>query len=109
MSSREPPGSALFGAGDERVFLAVASDRDRDLLAERLGDRYGIVDGDPDGIDDVDLCIVDAATYPRTEDALDRLKRETTAYLPVLLLVADREADGDVDVGELAVEAGLSQ
>jgi len=97
MSSREPPGSALFEGGDERVFLAVASDRDRDLLAERLGDRYEIVDGDPGGIDDVDLCIVDAATYPRAEDALDRLKRETAAYLPVLLLVADREGDGDVE------------
>ena len=97
MSSREPPGSALFEGGDERVLLAVASDRDRDLLAERLGDRYEIVDGDPGGIDDVDLCIVDAATYPRAEDALDRLKRETTAYLPVLLLVADREGDGDVE------------
>ncbi|WP_254839523.1 PAS domain S-box protein [Natronomonas marina] len=91
MSDHERAARTVLEGTDERVLLSMAGERDRELLAGRLGDRYRVVDGDPGEFDAFDLCIVDGPTYRRVEGSLAELKRETEAYLPVLLLVEDRE------------------
>ena len=88
---------------DDRVLLLVAGDRDRELLAERLGERHDVAAADPDGEwGRVDLCVVDAANYPEARDRLTRRREDTVAYLPVLLLVPDR---GDAGEAEWVAEA----
>ena len=76
----------------DRVLLLVDGARDRELLAERLGGRYDVVVGDPEerwGA--VDLCVVDARTYLAAEPALRERRRNAVGYLPVLLLVPERD------------------
>jgi PAS domain S-box-containing protein len=80
------------GSGTEQILLIVAGDRDRDLLANRLGGRYEAVTAEPDGEwEDPDLCVVDARSYRAAEEALAARKRGAVGYLPVLLLVPERD------------------
>lgn len=74
---------------DDRILLSVGG-RDESLLTERLSDRYEVVTDDhPDRT--VDLCIVDAGRYRDREAALRARRQGSVGYLPVLLLVPDRE------------------
>jgi PAS domain S-box-containing protein len=75
---------------DDRVCLLVDGDRDRTLLRERLRGRYEVVTGGgPDR--PVDLCIVDAESYRDQRETLLAERHGSVGYLPVLLLVPDRE------------------
>ncbi|MFB6167801.1 MAG: PAS domain S-box protein [Haloferacaceae archaeon] len=86
------PAGGQTGTETERILLAVAGDRDRELLAERLSDRYEVVAGEPDGDQGaVDLCVVDAQSYRRTEETLAARRRGAVGYLPVLLLVPEQD------------------
>ena len=91
MSDQRSEQPAVLESADERVLLLVAGERDRDLLADRLAERYEVVDGDPDDFGRFDLCIVDAPTYRRAAEDISALRGDTETYLPVLLLVEDRQ------------------
>ncbi len=81
---------AVHGDGD-RILVLVGGRRDRELVVERLGDRHEVVAPDPaEGWGRVDLCVVDAPTYRQVADRLTARRRDTAAYLPVLLLVPER-------------------
>jgi PAS domain S-box-containing protein len=81
---------SISGDGS-RILVLVDGERDRELVAERLDERHEVVADDPEGDwGRVDLCIVDAATYRSVTSRLAASRRESVAYLPVLLLVPDR-------------------
>ena len=87
-----PDDTGPVGDDADRVLLLVGSARDRELLVERLGDRYDVVAGDSDGEwGAVDLCVVDARSYRAAESALRARRRGAVGYLPVPLLVPDRD------------------
>jgi len=94
MSQNDVAGTDVVDGGDERVLICVAGDRDRALLADRLSDRYTVLEGDPAEVEEVDLCLVDGASYRGVASGLADLKRTAEAYLPVLLLVEDRDGSG---------------
>jgi PAS domain S-box-containing protein len=104
MHDPDPPaGVEPARSSRDRVLVLVEGERDRALLTERLGDRYEVVAGGPDGEwGQVDLCVVDAPTYRTVAADLARRRRESVAYLPVLLLVPDR---GRPDGSEWVAEA----
>ena len=91
MSDQRSERPTVLKPTDERVLLLVAGERDRSLLTDRLDQRYEVVDGDPDDVAGFDLCIVDARTYRQVAKELSTLKRAVDTYLPVLVLVEDRE------------------
>ena len=91
MSDQRSEQPTVLEPTDERVLLLVAGERDRGLLADRLDQGYEVVDGDPDDVAGFDLCIVDARSYRQAAEELSTLKRAVDTYLPVLLLVEDRE------------------
>ncbi|PSP33390.1 hypothetical protein BRC63_10485, partial [Halobacteriales archaeon QH_10_70_21] len=91
MSDQRSKQPAVLESADERGLLLVAGERDRDLLADRLAERYEVVEGDPDDFGRFDLCIVDAPTYRRAAEDISALRGDTETYLPVLLLVEDRQ------------------
>ena len=91
MSDQRSEQPTVLEPTDERVLLLVAGERDRGLLADRLAERYEVVDGDTDDVGEFDLCIVDARTYRQVAEELSTLKRAVDTYLPVLVLVEDRE------------------
>ena len=91
MSDQRSERPTVLKPTDERVLLLVAGERDRSLLTDRLDQRYEVVDGDPDDVAGFDLCIVDARTYRQVAEELSTLKRAVDTYLPVLVLVEDRE------------------
>lgn len=78
-----------------RALVAVEHRRNAELLRDWLGATHGF-----DVVDElegarVDLAIVDAAAYARLADGLrEARERERPAWLPVLLLVAQRQARG---------------
>ena len=79
--------------GDEAtVLLLMDADRDRDLLAEALGERYRVrAETDPAALDaEFDCCLLDAGAYEAVGDALDaRRERASPAFLPFVLLVGE--------------------
>ncbi len=94
-----------LGGSDQRVLLLVSGRRDRELLADRLGDRYAVAVGRPDEEwAEFDLCVVDAGTYRQVSDDLAARKADADAYLPVLLLVPDKA--GTRESEWLAAELG---
>ena len=97
MSDQRIEQPTILESTDERVLLLVAGEHDGDLPADRLAERYEVVDGDSDDPERFDLCIVDAPTYRRAAEDLSALKRDTETYLPVLLLVEDRERAGETE------------
>ncbi|WP_017344163.1 ATP-binding protein [Halorubrum sp. T3] len=107
-------GETPTAGGDATVLLLMDADRDRDLLAEALGERYRIRTGsDPSALDgEFDCCVLDAKAFDAAGDALDsRRERADPAFLPFVLLVsegsrgrpADRAWDRVDDVIELPV------
>ncbi|WP_424015922.1 PAS domain-containing protein [Halorubrum xinjiangense] len=103
----EGPDAAAFGRdapeseAQAAVLLLMDDDRDRELLAEALGERYRIETGtDPDALDrEFDCCLLDANAFDAAGDALDaRRERADPAFLPFVLLVSEgargRPADG---------------
>nr|WP_231899243.1 PAS domain-containing protein [Halorubrum trapanicum] len=68
------------------------ADRDRELLAEALSDRYRIrAAADPAALDaEFDCCLLDAGAFEAIGDALDaRRERAGPAFLPFVLLVGE--------------------
>ncbi|TKX83675.1 PAS domain-containing sensor histidine kinase, partial [Halorubrum sp. SS5] len=77
---------------DATVLLLMDADRDRDLLAEALGDRYRVrAESDPAALDSqFDCCLLDAGAFEAVGDALDaRRERADPAFLPFALLVGE--------------------
>jgi PAS domain S-box-containing protein len=67
-------------------------DRDRDLLAEALGERYRIrAAADPAALDaEFDCCLLDAGAFEAVGDALvARRERASPDFLPFVLLVGE--------------------
>ena len=98
----QTPAEAGDGTGD-RVLLLVRGDRDRELLADRLGDRTAVV-GDPEAAElpGFDLCLVDTATYPKVVETLRDRKDATATYLPVLLILGPGDSEAAArEVAEL--------
>nr|WP_241981592.1 PAS domain-containing protein [Halorubrum sp. GN11_10-6_MGM] len=76
------------------------ADRDRDLLAEALGDRYRVrTAADPSGLDrEFDCCLLDAAAFEAVAERVeDRRDRADPAFLPFALLVGEGAAGGPND------------
>lgn len=80
--------------GSDRIALLVQGRRNRELLVDLL-EGYEIVVAAPDAdepLPEFDLCLVDAASYRAVADSLEERKEtEGARYLPVLLLVNERE------------------
>ena len=78
-----------------RVLLLVAHRRDRELFADRLGDRYTVTTAEPgDEWPDFDLCLVDSDWYRSVADALHEQRAAAEpVQLPVLLLLRGRPTD----------------
>ena len=97
----DPGGSDAPAASDDAtVLLLMAADRDRDLLAEALGERYRIrVDTDPAALDaEFDCCVLDADAFAAAGDALDaRRERAEPAFLPFVLLVSEGSRRGPAE------------
>ncbi|QAU13906.1 PAS domain-containing protein [Halorubrum sp. BOL3-1] len=77
---------------DAVVFLLMDADRDRELLAEALGERYRVrTDADPAALDgEFDCCVLDARAFAAVGDAMDaRRDRADPAFLPFVLLVSE--------------------
>jgi PAS domain S-box-containing protein len=92
---------SLFGAesapetaaSPDRILLLVRGERDRELLAGLL-DEYEVVEAplEAETLPEFDLCIVDAVNYRTFGDTLAERKAAAGGrYLPVLLLVGERE------------------
>ena len=101
---------------DATVLLLMDDDRDRDLLAEALGDRYRIETGtDPSALDvRFDCCVLDANAFAAAGDALDaRRERADPAFLPFVLLVSKgargRPADGAWERVDDVIELPVSR
>lgn len=76
--------------GDERCLLLAEGDRDRELLADQLGDGREVVTAAPGGvIPRFDICIADVSSYRRVGDVLAARKQAASTYQPVLLLVSE--------------------
>jgi PAS domain S-box-containing protein len=74
------------------VLLLMDDDRDRELLAEALGDRYELRLSDaPSALDgEFDCCLLDADAFEAVGDAIDaRRERADPAFLPFVLLVSE--------------------
>ncbi|SDF93165.1 PAS domain S-box-containing protein [Halorubrum xinjiangense] len=85
---------------DGTVLLLMDDDRDRDLLAEALGERYRIrAETDPAALDaEFDCCVLDANAFAAAGDALDaRRERADPAFLPFVLLVSESARGGPAD------------
>ncbi|MDZ7701629.1 MAG: histidine kinase dimerization/phospho-acceptor domain-containing protein [Halobacteriales archaeon] len=91
--SGDPPDAAT--SGDEaRVLLLMRDSRDRELLAETLAGRYAVeATADPERLAGTfDCCIFDLGQFEAVEGQLaERVPDEPSAFLPLVLLVADRD------------------
>jgi len=94
----EPSGhdNGTPAAVDElRVLLFMQPGRNRELLAEALGDRYRIETatetaalGAP-----FDCCVLGHTEFGHVTDAVERARERTTVFLPFVLLVPPAAAD----------------
>ena len=85
---------------DPTVLLLMDADRDRELLAEALGDRYRVrTAADPAALDrEFDCCLLDEGAFEAVADAIDaRRDRADPAFLPFALLVSEGSAGGPND------------
>ncbi|EMA64800.1 PAS domain-containing protein [Halorubrum kocurii] len=111
-----PSGGSSAPDGEARVLLCMRPGRDRDLVAETLGERYRIETAtEPAALDAAfDCCVLDARAFDRAVEEVDRRReRAEPVFLPFVLLVPD--AGGEAarnpwehvdDVVELPVQRG---
>ncbi|WP_200530652.1 PAS domain-containing protein [Halorubrum sp. LN27] len=89
ISSDAPSGEPPDTDEDPRVLLFMRPGRDRDLVAEALGDRFR-VDSTTDAaaLDSAfDCCVLDAEAFERVGSAIGpRRERAAPAFLPFVLL-----------------------
>jgi PAS domain S-box-containing protein len=78
-----------------RVLLLVARRRDRELFADRLGDRYTVGTAEPrDEWPEFDICLIDSTWFRSAADELhERRAVADPVQLPVLLLLRGQPAD----------------
>jgi signal transduction histidine kinase len=86
----------------DRIRLLVDHDRNRDLLAEWLADRYEVHAGPGAGaIEETDLCVLDEAGFERhRERVTDWKDRTDPVFAPVLLVAEDSYDDLDPETWE---------
>jgi len=86
----------------DRIRLIVDHDRNRDLLAEWLADRYEVDAGAGEGaIEEADLCVLDEAGFERyRERVTDWKDHMDPVFAPVLLVTEDSYDDLDPDTWE---------
>jgi PAS domain S-box-containing protein len=78
------------------LLLLVESDRNRELLTDRLSDDFEMLTGDDDPFDggQFDVCLVDERSLRRHSRALDEAKSAASpTFLPSLLLAGRRSPD----------------
>lgn len=83
--------------GDATVLLLMDGDRDRELLAETLGERYEIrTAAAPSALDgEFDCCLLDADAFDAAGEAVDsRRERADPVFLPFVLLASDGSRSG---------------
>jgi len=93
-------GEAMPAGDDATVLLLMDADRDRELLAEALGDRYRVRTAvEPSALDrKFDCCILDTAAFDAVDGAVDeRRDRADPAFLPFVLLVSEGSGSGPAD------------
>lgn len=79
-----------------RLLLLLDNNRNRDLLAGWLGQRYEVVRAEQDACLQVpfDVCLMDGPTLDRLGSAIQvRKAEEEPAFLPVVLITSHREAE----------------
>jgi PAS domain S-box-containing protein len=89
-------GNGTPAAVDEpRVLLFMRSGRNRELLAEALGDRYRVeTTTDPAALGTpFDCCVLGHAEFGHVADSIERPRERTTVFLPFVLLVPPAAAD----------------
>lgn len=77
---------------EARVLLLMRSGRDRDLVAEVLGDRFRVEGAtDAAALDSgFDCCVLDAHAFGRVDEEIDRRReRAEPVFLPFVLLAQD--------------------
>ena len=92
-------GNGRPAAVDEpRVLLFMQSGRNRELLAEALGDRYRIETAtDPAALGTpFDCCVLGHTEFGHVADTIERTRDRTTVFLPFVLLVPPAAA-GSLD------------
>ena len=85
-------GAEPASSEDPTVLLLMDDDRDRELLAEALGDRYRVRTAtEPSALDrEFDCCLLDTVAFDAVADALaSRRDRADPAFLPFVLLVGE--------------------
>ena len=91
---------APLSGDDATVLLLMDADRDRELLAEALGDRYQIrTAAEPPALDHrFDCCLLDPAAFDAVGDGLAaRRERADPAFLPFVLLVSEGSGSGPTE------------
>jgi PAS domain S-box-containing protein len=80
---------------EPRVLLLMRSGRNRELLAEALGDRYRVDTAtDPAALGTpFDCCVLGHTEFGRVTDAVERARERTTVFLPFVLLIPAEAAD----------------
>jgi PAS domain S-box-containing protein len=80
---------------EPRVLLFMQSGRNRELLAEALGDRYRIETAtDPAALSrPFDCCVLGHTEFGHVTDAIERTRERATVFLPFVLLVPPAAAD----------------
>ncbi|WP_084509953.1 PAS domain-containing protein [Haloplanus natans] len=94
--------STEYGDGDSpvvdepRVLLFMGPGRNRELLAETLGERYHVetATDSPDFETGFDCCVLGHDEFGRATDAIEAVREGTSVFLPFVLLVP-----ADTDVG----------
>ena len=90
------------------VTLFVAEDRDRQLLAEWLGEEYEVsTPVEPRVGVGTDLVIVDAASFPQLKDGLREWKTEAEPVFAPVLLVAEQAQSEAFDPSDWETIDGL--
>jgi PAS domain S-box-containing protein len=82
-------------SAEPRVLLFMRSGRNRELLAEALGDRYRIETAtDPATLrTPFDCCVLGHTEFGHVTDTVERARERTTVFLPFVLLVPPAAAD----------------
>ncbi|OYR62580.1 hypothetical protein DJ71_23620, partial [Halorubrum sp. E3] len=86
-----PSGEPLEPDEEVRILLFMQPGRDRDLVADALGERYQIETGvEPSAVESAfDCCIFDTETFVRVAEAIEaRRERASPAFLPFVLLAS---------------------
>jgi len=114
-----PSGRSSDSDDEARVLLFMRSGRDRELVAEAIGDRFRVeVTTDAAALESTfDCCVFGTGEFDRVAGAIEpRRERAAPAFLPFVLLAGDDASpaaaeaawDHADDVVELPCESGRS-